>query len=230
MTKIVEIRESILAENRIEAEALRSFLSQRGTVLVNVMASPGAGKTSLIEASIEALRKDYRIAVIEADLDSTVDADRISALDIPAVQIETGGFCHVEAHMTNAAVKEIDLDGVDLLFLENVGNLICPAQSDTGAHFGVALLSVPEGDDKPLKYPIMFRAVEAVIVNKIDYLAVTDFDVEAVRRRISVLNDRAPVLPLSCRTGDGISEWNEWLVQRIESVRSSFPESSSPPF
>lgn len=226
MTKIIEIHEKILAENQIEAAALREQLSLSHTVLINVMASPGAGKTTLLERTIEGLRSRYRFAVVEADLDSTVDADKISALGIPAVQIETGGFCHVESFMTNAALGELDLPSLDVVFLENVGNLICPSQFDTGAHVSVAILSVPEGDDKPLKYPIMFRAVEAVVVNKMDYLAVTDFDVSAVRKRIAVLNEDAPVIPLSCRTGGGLDGWIEWIIGRIESVRSSFPEVS----
>jgi len=189
--------------------------------MVNVMASPGAGKTSLILRGIEKLRDRYRIAVIEADLDSTVDADKITAVGLPAVQIETGGFCHVDSKMVQAALREIDPASLDLIFLENVGNLICPAQSDTGAHINVAILSVPEGDDKPLKYPVMFRAVDAVLLNKIDFLPVTDFDPAAARERIGVLNARAPVFEVSCRTAAGIDEWVSWLVTRIETIRKS---------
>lgn len=216
-TRIVRVRESILKQNRIEADALKLLLTDAGVVLVNVMSSPGSGKTSLILKTIEALQSQYRIAVIEADIDSTVDADRIGAVGVPAVQIETGGFCHVEAAMTQAALEQLSLPEIDLLFLENVGNLICTAQHDTGAHVNVAILSVPEGDDKPLKYPVMFAAVDAVIINKIDYLELTDFDMEAVRDRIRVLNRDAEILPVSCRTGEGLQAWAEWLDTAIRS-------------
>ncbi len=216
-TRIVRVRESILKQNRVEAEALKLRLSNAGVVLVNVMSSPGSGKTSLILKTIEALRAQYRIAVIEADMDSTVDADKMTAVGIPAVQIETGGFCHVEAAMTQAALEQLSLPEIDLLFLENVGNLICTAQHETGAHVNVAILSVPEGDDKPLKYPVMFAVVDAVIINKIDYLELTDFDMQAVRDRIRVLNRDAEILPVSCRTGEGLSEWVSWIRGAIRS-------------
>ncbi|MCK4515428.1 MAG: hydrogenase nickel incorporation protein HypB, partial [Spirochaetaceae bacterium] len=156
-------------------------------------------------------------AVIEADMDSTVDADKMTAVGIPAVQIETGGFCHVEAAMTQAALEQLSLPDMDVLFLENVGNLICTAQHDTGAHVNVAILSVPEGDDKPLKYPVMFTVVDAVIINKTDYLDLTDFDMQAVRDRIRVLNRDAEILPVSCRTGEGLSEWVSWIRGAIRS-------------
>ena len=175
------------------------------------MSSPGAGKTSLILRTIEALAHDLRIAVIEADLDSTVDADKVAAAGVPAVQIETAGFCHVDATMVTAALASLSLDSLDLLLLENVGNLVCTAQHDTGAHRNVAILSVPEGDDKPLKYPVMFQAADLVLINKTDYTELADFDLDAVRRRIAVLNRVAPVLPVCCRTGEGIDAWLAWL-------------------
>lgn len=237
-TRIIQVREDLLQKNAVEAEALRSHLTDTHTRLVNIMSSPGAGKTSLILATVARLRDQYRIAVVEADLDSTVDADKFTAVGIPAVQIETGGFCHVEASMMKAAVAELDLADLDLVFLENVGNLICTAQSDTGAHTNVAILSVPEGDDKPLKYPIMFAAAEAVILNKMDYLGgdglspghlggnasethhlgthhlgVAEFDVAAFKERVAVLNPKAPVFEVSCKTGDGLQAWIDWLVQ-----------------
>ena len=222
-TRVIRIRESILAENAAKAEDLRERLSAHGVTLLNLMSSPGSGKTSFILRTIEALRDRYSIAVVEADIDSTVDADRIAAAGIPAVQIETGGFCHIEAAMMEAAVSGMDLDAIDLLVLENVGNLICTAQHDTGAHLSVAILSFPEGDDKPLKYPIMFRAADAVIVNKTDYGDLADFNLEAARRRVGVLNPHAPLIPLSCRTGAGVDAWIAWLEPRI---RSSFPGAS----
>jgi len=216
-TRIVRVRESILKQSRVEADALKLRLSNAGVAFVNVMSSPGSGKTSLILKTIEALRAQYSIAVIEADMDSTVDADKMTAVGIPSVQIETGGFCHVEAAMTQAALEQLSLPEIDLLFLENVGNLICTAQHDTGAHVNVAILSVPEGDDKPLKYPAMFAAVDAVIINKIDYLELTDFDMQAVRDRIRVLNRDAEILPVSCRTGEGLPGWVSWIQEAIRS-------------
>jgi len=183
--------------------------------MVNVMSSPGSGKTSLILRTISALEGDRRIAVIEADIDSTVDADKMISAGVEAVQIETGGFCHVDAAMTQAALKDLPLSDLDLIFLENVGNLICTAQHETGAHLNVAILSVPEGDDKPLKYPVMFQAADAVLINKIDYMEIAAFDVNAVRERIRVLNPDAPVLSISCSTGAGISGWIEWLRSRL---------------
>lgn len=214
-TRIVQIRQEILAENRIEAGAVRERLTRACCHMVNVMASPGAGKTSLIIRTIERLREQFRIAVIEADLDSTVDADKITALGLPAVQLETGGYCHVDARMTDAALEHLDLENTDLLFLENVGNLICTAQSDTGAHLNVAILSVPEGDDKPLKYPVMFSYADIILLNKSDYLELEEFDLEAFRQRVATLNPAAPVCPLSCRTGRGLDEWVHLLMERI---------------
>ncbi|MFO8064952.1 MAG: hydrogenase nickel incorporation protein HypB [Spirochaetia bacterium] len=216
-TRLVQIREEILSENSAEAQSVRARLTSLGCYMVNVMASPGAGKTSLILETIEYVRERRRVAVIEADLDSTVDADKFSAVGLPAVQLETGGYCHVDARMTDAALAELDLEATDLIFLENVGNLICTAQSETGAHLNVAILSVPEGDDKPLKYPVMFRYADAVILNKIDYRVVADFDLEAFEEQVRTLNRAAPIFPVSCKTGSGIEAWVAWLEERIDS-------------
>ena len=216
-TRIVRVRERIDSENEAVASALRAELTRDGTILVNIMSSPGSGKTSMILATIAALRDRCRIGVIEADLDGTVDADKVTAVGIPAVQIETGGFCHVDAFMTRAALAELGSTELDMILLENVGNLICTAQSQTGAQINVAILSVPEGDDKPLKYPVMFRAVDVVLLNKIDYLQIAEFDVDAVRERIRVLNPAAAVIPLSCRTGEGLDAWIAWLENAIRS-------------
>jgi hydrogenase nickel incorporation protein HypB len=213
-TRIVRVRESILSRNRIEAADLRQRLTAAGTTMVNVMASPGSGKTSLILKTIEEVRERWRIAVVEADIDSTVDADKMIAAGVPAVQIQTGGFCHVDANMADEALAELDAT-IDLVFLENVGNLICTAQHDTGAHINIAILSVPEGDDKPLKYPVMFREVDAVIINKTDFLSMTDFDIAAARERIRVLNPSALVFEVSCRTGEGLESWITWIADQI---------------
>jgi len=195
-------------------------MTKNGVTLVNIMASPGAGKTSLLLKTIEAIRGRFRIGVIEADIDSTVDADKMIAAGVPAVQIRTGGFCHVEAAMASAALAEFTNE-FDLSFLENVGNLICTAQRDTGAHINATILSVPEGDDKPLKYPLVFRDADAVIINKTDFLPLTDFRVESARERIRMLNRTAAIFELSCRTSAGIADWTRWLESRIP--RSSGP-------
>jgi hydrogenase nickel incorporation protein HypB len=216
--RLIVIKEQILADNRKLADQLRSRLAASGAFLLNLMSSPGSGKTSLLLRTIEALRDRYRIAVVEADLDSTVDADRIAATGVPAVQLRTGGFCHVEAAMVERALECLDPAELDLIVIENVGNLICPAQSDTGAHADVAMTSVPEGDDKPLKYPLIFASCDLVIVNKIDYLSLEPFDTEAFTRRVKQLNPGAPVCKLSCRTGAGLSCWLEWLEARLISA------------
>lgn len=220
-TRVIRVRESILEENRVNADALRARLTAAGVSMVNVMSSPGSGKTSLILKTIATLGSEYRIAVIEADLDSTVDADKVAAVGIPVVQIETGGFCHLDAVMVQAAVADLsragaDVHALDILFLENVGNLICTAQHDTGAHANVAILSVPEGDDKPLKYPLMFRTADVVVVNKTDYLEIAEFAMDAVRERVRVLNPSAPLIPVSCRTGNGMAAWVDWLRRRVD--------------
>ena len=214
-TRIVRVGQEILAENRTEAAAIRGRLERAGCTMINVMASPGGGKTSLILRTVEALRSEYRIAVVEADLDSTVDADKFTAIGVPAVQLETGGYCHVDARMSDAALAKLDLTKTDLIFLENVGNLICTAQSQTGAHLNVAILSVPEGDDKPLKYPIMFRHADVVVLNKIDYLAVAEFDIEAFEEHLRTINREVPLLLLSCKTAERVDSWLNWLTEQL---------------
>lgn len=216
--RLIRIKEQILASNRGLADALRSRLHAEKTLLLNVMASPGGGKTSLILRTIEALRGDFEIAVIEADLDSTVDSEKVAAVGVQAVQIETGGFCHVDAAMACRAIEELGEDHYDLLVIENVGNLVCPAQSDTGAHANAVILSVPEGDDKPLKYPLVFAAADIVVVNKIDYLSVADFDMAAFSERARSLNATAPICELSCKTGAGLDRWIEWVRTRVDEI------------
>jgi hydrogenase nickel incorporation protein HypB len=213
--KLIEIQAEILADNRKEAGELRARLDRSGTFLLNLMSSPGSGKTSLILRTIEALRARYRIAAIEADLDSTVDADKIAAVGVPAVQLQTGGFCHVEAAMVSQALDFLRPEELDLVIVENVGNLVCPAQSDTGAHASVVILSVPEGDDKPLKYPLIFTVCDIVVLNKVDYLGMEAFDTEALQRRLRRLNPDARFCRLSCRTGEGLSCWLEWLEGKL---------------
>jgi hydrogenase nickel incorporation protein HypB len=183
--------------------------------MINVMGSPGSGKTSLILNTVKALSDQYRIAVIEADIDSTVDAEKVSALSIPTVQLRTGGFCHVDAAMMEKALESLSLKDLDLIILENVGNLVCPAETDTGALMNVVILSVPEGDDKPLKYPLIFTLCDALVINKIDYLDISDFDSERFRKSASALNQRAPFFHVSCKTSEGIDNWIPWLNDEI---------------
>jgi hydrogenase nickel incorporation protein HypB len=216
--RLIRIKEEILASNRGLAATLRSRLHAEKTLLLNLMSSPGSGKTSLILRTIDALRGDLRIAVIEADLDSTVDSDKVAAAGIEAVQIDTGGFCHVDAAMASRAVEELAAQHYDLLLIENVGNLVCPAQSDTGAHVNAVILSVPEGDDKPLKYPPAFASADIVVLNKVDYLSVADFDTVAFSDRVRSLNAGTPICQLSCKTGAGLDCWIEWVRSRAAEI------------
>jgi len=216
--RLIEVKAGILSANRKLGEEIRARLEKSGTFLLNIMSSPGSGKTSLILRTIEALSPTRRIGVIEADMDSTVDSDRIASRGIQAVQLRTRGFCHVEAAMVEEALGFLSPEDFDLIIIENVGNLVCPAECDTGAHANVVILSVPEGDDKPLKYPLIFTACDAVVVNKVDYLGLEAFDTAALRSRVSKLNPRAAVFELSCRSGVGLSGWLDWLSTRLKEL------------
>ena len=215
----VELEKRILAANDVLAAENRALFSEVGVFVVDLMASPGAGKTSTILATIAALRGRYSIAVIEGDIASKVDAEKVRAHDIPAVQINTGGACHLESAMVQRAVATLDLEALDLIIIENVGNLVCPSDFDLGEHAKVMILSVPEGHDKPLKYPNIFQVSEAVILNKYDTLGVFDFDEAEFRSVVASLNPHAPIFPLSATKGDGVQAWAEWLAERIESAR-----------
>ena len=217
--KLINIKEEILAENKGLAEKLRGRLRNQGVFLVNLMSSPGSGKTSLILRTLAHLEHSYRMAVIEGDVDSAVDAERVAREGFPAVQIKTGGSCHLSAAMVEKGLDALPLESLDLLFLENIGNLICPAGSDTGANLNVALSSIPEGDDKPLKYPLIFRTSDAFLVNKIDVVDHFDFDLTAFKDRVRRLNPEAPVFEVSCKTGEGIDTWCRWLQARVETAR-----------
>ena len=216
--KLIDIKETIFAANDNAAEEIRAKLTEKGITMVNLMASPGAGKTSLILKTIEALGDRVRIGVIEGDLDSIVDATKIVEKNIPAVQLRTGGACHLDALMVGAALDELDLDSLDLIIVENIGNLVCPASFDIGAHTAVLVTSVPEGDDKVLKYPIIFRVCEALVVNKTDYLPDPGFDYETMKTNVRNLNPKLDILPVSCRTGTGLGEWIDWLEGKIAGV------------
>lgn len=220
----VDIEQRILAANEELAEANRKRFAEHGVFVLDMMASPGAGKTSTILATIAALRDRYSIAVIEGDIASKVDAEKVRAHGIPAVQINTGGACHLEAAMIKRAVDTLDLDALDLIIVENVGNLVCPSDFDLGENAKVMILSVPEGHDKPYKYPNIFQVSEAVILNKYDTMSVFDFDEEEFRGVVTSLNGLAPVFPISATKGDGVAEWAEWLASRIEDAKAGASE------
>ncbi len=209
--KIIELKETVTASNDRDAEALRAEMKEKGTLLINLMASPGAGKTTLLERTIRDLSGDYNIAVLEADVDSSVDAERIEKVGAKAIQVHTGGMCHMDAGMTRNGLEEMGYEGVDLAFLENVGNLICPAEFDTGAGKKVMILSTPEGDDKPLKYPLMFTESDVLIISKIDVAEYFDFDFEKCEERAKKLNPNITIFKLSSKTGEGFEAWEKWL-------------------
>ncbi len=210
-TEIPVVERILSANDRIAAEN-RQLLTEHGIVAVNIMASPGAGKTSLILQTLEALRDQVRIGVIEGDLASRVDADRVAAAGAPVVQINTGGGCHLDAPQVQSALARLPLEEIDLLFIENVGNLVCPSGWDLGEHRKIMIAHVPEGHDKPIKYPNMFTVVDALVLNKIDLMPYLDFDVSAFRRAVRALNAQAPLFPVSCKTGEGIQDWTAWLL------------------
>jgi hydrogenase nickel incorporation protein HypB len=213
--RLIEVKQDIHADNEKAAEELRRRLSDQKTFLVNVMSSPGAGKTTTILSTIGQLEGTLRFGVLEADIDSTVDAEKVAAQGISAVQLRTGGFCHLDAAMVTKGLDGLDLDGLDVVIIENVGNLVCPAEFDTGAIKNVMILSVPEGDDKPLKYPLMFTVCDVLLVNKIDYLELSDFDMEAMRERVLRLNPKIRIFQISAKTGEGVEEWAAWLSQEV---------------
>ncbi|MCP3890472.1 MAG: hydrogenase nickel incorporation protein HypB [Desulfobulbaceae bacterium] len=215
--KLIKVKEAIQSDNDQLAGQLRGKLKEEKTFLVNLMSSPGAGKTSLLLQTTAQMKHELRMAVIEADIDSSVDAERIVDSGIPAIQLQTGGFCHLDVPMVQQGLGALDSRGLDLIFIENVGNLVCPAEFDTGATIDVMILSVPEGDDKPLKYPLMFSKCDALIVNKIDYLqtSLTDFDLDLLEKRVRKLNKNINIFPLSSRTGEGIELWSEWLSSKV---------------
>lgn len=213
--QIIEIKKSIYANNDMEAGKLRQELHNRKSFMLNLMSSPGSGKTSLVLRTIEALRNEMSIGVMEADIDSAVDAERVASVGIPAIQVHTGGMCHLDASMTRQGIEAMGENPMDLIILENVGNLICPASYDVGAAKSAMILSVPEGDDKPLKYPLMFSAVDVLLINKIDAMHIFDFDVQAVRERVQKINPKLQVFEVSAKTGAGINAWADWLRNEV---------------
>lgn len=214
--RLIEIKAEILTDNKESADELRVMLKERKVFLLNLMSSPGAGKTSLILKTVEQLKDKFRIGVLEADIDSMVDAEKMAAAGIPAVQLRTGGFCHLDAGMVAQGLKAFDLSKLDLIIIENVGNLVCPAEFDTGAHRNAMILSVPEGDDKPLKYPLMFTVSNALLINKIDFLPLSDFNVQECGKRARALNPGIAIFETSSKTGQGIDTWASWLADEVK--------------
>ena len=216
MLTTIEIKQSVFADNDREAAKLRAELKERRTFLLNLMSSPGSGKTTTLVATIKALRDELRIGVMEADIDSDVDAHTVQDAGAKAIQIHTGGMCHLTADMTAQGLRALGDEDVDLAILENVGNLVCPAEFDTGAVKSAMILSVPEGDDKPLKYPLMFTVCDVLLVNKIDVMPYFDFSMEKVTERARRLNPNIEIIPISARTGEGIDIWAGWLRRQVK--------------
>jgi len=214
--RILEIKESVFEDNNKDARLLREQLKRENTFLLNLMSSPGAGKTTTLVNTIHRLKEKLSIAVMEADIDSDVDARTISNTGTPVIQLHTGGMCHLDADMTRQGLKGLDAQGTDLVILENVGNLVCPAEFDTGATKNAMILSVPEGDDKPLKYPLMFQISDVLLINKIDVMEVFDFDLELCIQRVRKLNPDIAIFPVSAKTGEGMEEWVNWLYQQVK--------------
>ena len=218
--KIIEVKESVFADNDREAARLRQELKQSGTFLLNLMSSPGSGKTTTLRGTIARLQSNLRIGVMEADIDSDVDARRIAEAGVKSIQLHTGGMCHLDAGMTEQGLREIGTDGLDLVVLENVGNLVCPAEFDTGAVKNAMILSVPEGHDKPLKYPLIFTVCDALLINKTDVLPYFDFDMDKVVEYAHRRNPKLEIFPVSAKTGEGMDAWCDWLRRQVKDWQS----------
>ena len=214
--RILEVKQSVFANNDAQAEKLREELKQKGIYLLNLMSSPGSGKTTTLTRLIELLKEDLKIGVMEADIDSDVDAVTIAATGAKAIQLHTGGMCHLDAAMTRQGLEGLDSSDADLVVLENVGNLVCPAEFDTGAVKNMAILSVPEGHDKPLKYPLMFQVCDTVLINKIDVAPYFDFDFEKCTEYIHMRNPQAKIFPISAKTGEGVDAVADWLKEEVK--------------
>ena len=209
--RILEIKESVFEDNNVQADLLRAELKEKNTFLLNVMSSPGAGKTTTLKKTVNALKEKLRIGVMEADIDSDVDAKTMAETGVRVIQLHTGGMCHLDADMTRQGLEGMGMENLDLVILENVGNLVCPAEFDTGAAKNAMILSVPEGDDKPLKYPLMFSICDVLLINKVDVLPYFNFDMEACVERVKKLSPNIKIIPICAQTGEGMEEWYEWL-------------------
>lgn len=218
--RIIEVKQSIFADNNADAENLRREMKAQGTFLVNLMSSPGSGKTTTLTKLLAALPKNMKVGVMEADIDSDVDADTISRTGTRVIQLHTGGMCHLDADMTRQGVRQLGSSDLDLVILENVGNLVCPAEFDTGAALNMMILSVPEGHDKPLKYPLVFQVCDVMIVNKIDVLPYFDFDIEKVTAYARKRNPNIRIFPISAKTGEGIDVLAQWLTETVQNWKA----------
>ena len=219
--RTIEIHENIFASNDLTADRIREEMTRNGTLFLNVMSAPGSGKTTLLIELIRMLKNRYAIGEMDVDIASSLDAQRVKdAAGVPSLQIHNGGLCHIDADMTARALSEFDTSDLDLLFLENIGNLVCPAEFDTGAHKSIMLCSVPEGDDKPLKYPLMFQKADIVIFNKMDTLEYFDFSLERIKGHIGKLNPQAGVFPVSAKTGEGLTEVTAWIEEQFRQIRT----------
>jgi hydrogenase nickel incorporation protein HypB len=221
MEREIKILENIGEANDLIAGENRRLLEEHNVFAFNIMGSPGSGKTSLLEASLVELGKSYRVAVIEGDLATSYDAERIKRLGVKVLQINTGGMCHLEAASINRALAHFNLDEIDLVFVENVGNLVCPAFFDIGAHRNIVVISTPEGDDKPAKYPVIFRNADLLVINKMDLLPYLEVNLERIRRDASMINPRLEVIETSCRTGEGVDSWIKWIKRQLETRRNT---------
>ncbi len=213
--KVFSIKKNIHEDNKRVADETRTVLREKKAFMINVMSSPGSGKTTTLVSTIKALKDEMNIGVIEADVDSDVDARTVMGAGAKAVQMHTGGLCHIDATMARAGVDELEVDDLDLVFLENIGNLICPVGYDTGAMKNIGILSVPEGDDKPLKYPMIFAKVDALLISKIDTMSVFDFDMELLEKRVRKLNEDIEIFPISAKTGEGMDAWTNWIKKQM---------------
>lgn len=217
--RIIEVKQSVFENNDKEANELRSDLKNEGTYLINLMSSPGSGKTTTLLKTIDKLKDKIKIGVMEADIDSDVDAKKIATTGVKAIQLHTGGMCHLDAAMTKEGLTELGTSDLDLVFLENVGNLVCPAEFDTGAIKNVMILSVPEGDDKPLKYPLIFTVCDVLLINKMDTLSLFDFDIDRLKKNAKMRNPNIKIFPISAKTGQGIDEWCDYLYNEVDAWR-----------
>ena len=217
--RIIEVKQSVFADNDKRAAQLRDELKEKGIFLLNLMSAPGSGKTTTLTRTVELLRDEMKIGVMEADIDSDVDARTMAAAGVKSIQLHTGGMCHLDADMTRQGLDELIDGDVELAILENVGNLVCPAEFDTGAVKNAAILSVPEGDDKPLKYPLMFQVCDVVLINKIDVAPYFDFDLEKCREYIKMRNPNTKIIPICAKTGEGVEQWADWLREQVRAWR-----------
>ena len=214
--KILEVKENVFKNNEVNADTIRKEFKEKKKLMVNVMSSPGSGKTTMLVQTINSLKPEYRVGVMECDIDASVDAKTILDAGAKSIQLHTGGMCHMDAQMTKQGLDEMGIDDIDICFIENVGNLVCPAEFDTGADINLTILSIPEGDDKPAKYPLMYKVCDIVLVNKIDALEVFDFNLKLFEERVYILNPKAKIFYISSKTGKGFDLWISYLKSLIK--------------